>query len=90
MSKWVKKEEPKVGLRRPERGPIPVTRSLVDLNSDVDVLQRRIGDQQDSAATIEDLASVGIVQQATDGSIIATPKNVGGPQNLYNFLKGFN
>jgi hypothetical protein len=84
---WEKK---KVSVARPERGPVPMSRSLVDLNSDVDVLQRRIGEQQDSAATIEDLAKVGIVRQATDGSIIATPKNIGGPQALYDYLKGFN
>jgi len=89
MSEWVKKDKRK-GLKRPERGPIPMARTLVDLNSDVDVLQRHIGEQSESAATVGDLASVGIVQRATDGSIIATPKSIGGPQGLYDFLKGYN
>lgn len=89
MSEWVKKTARKPGLRKPERGPIPMARTLVDLNSDVDVLQRHVGEQGESAATVEDLASVGLVQRATDGSIIATPKAIGGPQGLYDFLKGY-
>ena len=89
MSEWVKKSAPKLGLKRPERGPVPMARTLVDLNSDVDVLQRHVGEQGESAATVGDLARVGLVQQATDGSIISTPKTTGGPQGLYDFLKGF-
>lgn len=89
MSEWVKKDKRR-GVKRPERGPVPMARTLVDLNSDVDVLQRRIGEQDESAATVGDLTSVGIVQRATDGSIIATPKAIGGPQGLYDFLKGYN
>lgn len=85
-----KKQVTSKGLRTPERGPVPMARTLVDLNSDVDVLQRRIGEQGESAATVGDLAGVGIVQRATDGSIIATPKSIGGPQGLYDFLKGYN
>lgn len=88
MNQYTKTEVHK-GLRKPERGPMPMARTLVDLNSDVDVLQRRVGEQSESAATVGDLASVGIVQRATDGSIIATPKAIGGPQSLYDFLKGY-
>lgn len=76
-------------MKRPERGPIPMARTLVDLNSDVDVLQRRVGEQSDSAATVGDLSGVGLVQRASDGSIVATPKAIGGPQGLYDFLKGY-
>lgn len=89
MSDWIKKPKHRGGLRKPDRGPIPMARTLVDLNSDVDVLQRRAGEWGDSAATVEDLSRVGVLQQATDGSIIAEPKNVGGPQGLYDFLKGY-
>lgn len=90
MSDWVKKDKPRGGLKKPERGPIPVARTLVDLNTDVDVLQRRVGEQGESAATVEDLSRVGLIQRATDGSIISEPKNIGGPQGLYDFLKGYN
>jgi hypothetical protein len=87
MSEWVKKKKPM--FSRPERGPIPMARTLVDLNSDVDVLQRRIGERGESAATVGELGSVGLVSQATDGSIVATKTIIDGPQNLYNFLKDF-
>jgi hypothetical protein len=66
-----------------------MARTLVDLNSDVDVLQRRIGVDTQSAATVEDLANVGLVKRASDGTIVATTRAVGGPQGLYDFLKGF-
>ena len=78
------------GLRKPERGPTPVTKTVVDLNTDVEILQRRIGERGESATTVSDLASVGLVRQADDGSVIASPVQIGGgPQALYNFLKGF-
>ena len=86
MSSYEKKKP--AGMKRPERGPIPMARSMVDLNSDVDVIQRRIGDEEDSAATVGDLTSTGVVTRAADGTIIANSKPVGGPQGLYDFLRG--
>jgi len=65
-----------------------MARTIVDLNSDVDVLQRRIGDGTESATTVEDLAKAGIITRASDGSITARPKAIGGPQGLYDFLRG--
>jgi hypothetical protein len=87
MKPWEKK---KPGLKRPERGPIPMSRTLLDLNSDVEVLQRRIGERSESATTVGDLGSVGLITQATDGSLVASRTVIDGPQNLYNFLKDFN
>ena len=78
------------GLDRPERGPIPVAKTIVDLHTDVEILQRRVGERGESAATVGDLASVGLVRQADDGSVISTPTQTGGgPQGLYDFLKGY-
>lgn len=76
-------------IKRPERGPVPIAKTIVDLNTDVDVLTRRIGEVAESAATVEDLANAGIVTRATDGSLTANPQAVGGPQGLYDFLKGY-
>jgi hypothetical protein len=84
-----KRNEP-VTMKRPERGPIPVDRSLVTLNADVDVLQRRLGTTEESAATIEDLSDAGVITKTSDGSFSNDPVKVSGPQSLYNFLKGFN
>jgi hypothetical protein len=78
------------GMQKPIRGPVPVTKTEEDLHADVEILQRRIGERGDSATTVSDLASVGLVRQAEDGSVIATPVQTGGgPQGLYDFLKGF-
>jgi hypothetical protein len=62
---------------------------MVDLNNDVDVLQRRVGDEADSATTVEDLARVNLVKRASDGTIVSSTLTIGGPQGLYDFLKGF-
>jgi hypothetical protein len=75
--------------KRPERGPIPVARTQVDLNTDVDILQRRIGELGESATTVDDLATAGVVQRASDGSLVTSTIQIGGPQGLYDFLKGF-
>ena len=77
-----------VTMRTPARGPTPVDRNQVTLNSDVDVLQRRLGTTEESAATIEDLDAAGVITKASDGTFVAKPVSVGGPQSLYNFLKG--
>jgi hypothetical protein len=66
-----------------------MARTIVDLNSDVDVLQRRIGDAAESATTVEDLANVNLIKRASDGTIVTSTIQTGGPQGLYDFLKGF-
>jgi hypothetical protein len=76
-------------MRKPRRGPPPIARTDVDLNSDVDILQRRIGDGEESATTVQDLKSAGVVTQTSDGSLAVTKTAVGGPQGLYDYLKGF-
>jgi hypothetical protein len=55
----------------------------------VDILQRRIGELGESATTVDDLATAGVVQRASDGSLVTTPVQIGGPQGLYDFLKGY-
>jgi hypothetical protein len=84
---WEKKKP--VTMRVPERGPTPVDRNPVNLNTDVDVLQRRLGTTEESAATIEDLSDAGVITKTSDGSYAVKPVVVDGPQSLYNFLKGF-
>jgi hypothetical protein len=78
--------KPKKGMKKPERGPIPMARSMIDLNSDVDILQRRIGEVDDSSTTVEDLTRAGVVKKDADGGIVANSKPLGGPQGLYDFL----
>lgn len=83
-------EHEAVTMKTPGRGPVPVDRNPVTLNADVDVLQRRLGTTEESAATIEDLSEAGVITKTSDGSFSNNPVNVAGPQSLYNFLKGFN
>jgi hypothetical protein len=66
-----------------------MARTLTDLNNDVDVLQRRLGEQEESAATIEDLEDVGLVTKASDGTVVAAVKEIGGAQALQDFVKGY-
>jgi hypothetical protein len=83
--KWKK---PKVIMSRPGRGPTPVDRNDITLNADVDILQRRLGTPEESAATIADLSDAGVITKTSDGTFAVTPVKVNGPQSLYNFLKG--
>ena len=84
----MRKKKPVI-MSRPDRGPVPVDRNDMTLNADVDILQRRLGTAEESAATIEDLSEAGVVTKTSDGTFSTAPVKVGGPQSLYNFLKGF-
>jgi hypothetical protein len=77
-------------LREARRGPKPIARTAEDLNSDVDVLQRRVGEATESAATVGDLSRAGIITQTSDGSYTANRNAIAGTQGLYEFLKDFN
>ncbi len=76
-------------INKPRRGPLPKARTDVDLNSDVDVLQRHIGEVGESATTVDDLQGVGLVTQTSDGSYAADRKIISGPQGLYDYLDNF-
>lgn len=72
------------------RGESPLTaRTRDSLDEDVAVLQRRIGKQTDSAATVEDLKDLGLVVETSQGTVASSVPSILGAQSLFNFIRKF-
>ena len=67
---------------------VPAVRSVADVDTDLDKLQRLLGSAEQSAATLQDLKDAGVLVEA-DGKLVSSTLNVSGVQKLQTFLKGY-
>lgn len=73
-------------VKRGERDVI--ARNGVDIDTELDTLQRNTGDPAQSAAKVQDLVDAGVLRQDSTGQVITQAKTISGAQKLQSFLRG--